>query len=482
VVVDATHGDRARPEEPLVPEHEPEAAQPSRPPRRVLIFVTVALALLMSSLDGTIVATALHSLQHGLHASIAWTGWTITVYSLGLVLMLPLSGKLSDRYGRRRVFLASVTVFALASLCCGLAGNIYVLIALRAVQAMGGAGFTPSATGIVVEHFGSARDKAVGLFGSIFPIGSMVGPILGGVFVTYWSWRGIFLVNVPISALLIALCLRFVPADRARPVERQRGLDIVGMVLLGIGILAAMIGVTYLGGDAASPWSARFVAPIVIAVLAFAGFVRHIRRAAAPFIEPRLISGRGFAAVNVINTVYGGCVGGLTALIPLYAINRYGMSALASGTVLAAQGVAVIVMSSAAAFVLRRTGYRRPMYVGFAIVGVGVLVLAVSPVGLSPYAWLACAGCLIGIGAGSSSPASRNACLQLAPDRSASLAALRSTGRQVGSISSVSIATAVIAQTSDPGIAQAYVFAVAGVLFLLALPIVARVPEHYGSW
>jgi MFS family permease len=131
----------------------------------------------MMSVDSTIVATALDSLRRGLHTSINWAGWTITAYSFGFVLMLPLSGKFSERYGRRRVFLGSVVAFTAASLLCGLATNIYVLIALRAVQAAGGAGFTPSATGIVVDHFGHARDRAVSLFGSIFPIGAMTGPI-----------------------------------------------------------------------------------------------------------------------------------------------------------------------------------------------------------------------------------------------------------------------------------------------------------------
>ncbi|HVT69877.1 MAG TPA: MFS transporter, partial [Trebonia sp.] len=186
-------------------------------PHRVAIFVVVALALLMSSLDGTIVATALHAIQDGLHSTINWTSWVITGYSVGQVLALPLAGMLSDRVGRRRFFLASVVVFTAASLCAGLAGDIYVLIALRAVQAAGGAGFTPSATGIITENFGSARDKAVGLFGSIFPIGSMIGPIFGGLFVSYWSWRGIFFVNVPIGAALLLLGLRYVPPDRPRP-------------------------------------------------------------------------------------------------------------------------------------------------------------------------------------------------------------------------------------------------------------------------
>ena len=102
---------------------------------------------MMMSIDSTIVATALHALQTGLDTSIIWAGWTLTAYSFGFVLMLPISGRLSERFGRKRVFMGSVAVFTLASLGCGLADNIHVLIALRVLQAAGGAGFTPSATG-----------------------------------------------------------------------------------------------------------------------------------------------------------------------------------------------------------------------------------------------------------------------------------------------------------------------------------------------
>ena len=191
-------------------------------PHRVAIFSVVAMALLMSSLDGTIVATALHAIQHGLNASINWTSWIITAYSVGLVLALSLAGKLSGQFGRRRFFLISVVVFTVSSLCCGLANNIYLLIALRAIQAAGGAGFTPSATGIITETFGEARDKAVGLFGSIFPVGSMIGPIFGGLFVTYWSWRGIFFVNVPIGVLLLVLASATSCADTLFRLETRK--------------------------------------------------------------------------------------------------------------------------------------------------------------------------------------------------------------------------------------------------------------------
>ncbi|MBO0709234.1 MAG: MFS transporter, partial [Candidatus Dormibacteraeota bacterium] len=419
---------------------------------------------------------------HGLHTSINWASWTITAYSLGLILMLSVAGRLSDRYGRRRFFLASVAVFAGASLCCGLTNNIYLLIVLRAVQAAGGAGFTPSATGIVVDHFGQARDKAVGLFGSIFPIGAITGPIFGGLFVTYWSWRGIFLVNVPIGILLAALCLGFVPRDPPRREVERQPMDVTGMVLLGAGVLAGMVGISYLGEAGARLWSPLFLGPALGAVVALWLFVRHIGHARNPFIPPRLIHGRGFAAVNVINVLYGGALSGIIALVPLYAINRYGMDALRSGTLLTAQGVAVIVLSTLAAFMLRRTGYRRPLYLGGAIAAVGVLALAPSPPIGGPFFWLVAATCLVGIGIGWSSPASRNACLQLAPDQSAPLAALRSTGRQVGQITAVSVTSAILAQAQHPGDVQAYVFVAFAIVLAAGLPVIARVPEHRGAW
>ena len=149
------------------------------PVRRKTVFAIIALALLMMSIDSTIVATALHAIQQGLHTSINLASLTITAYSFGFVLMLPISGKLAERFGRRRVFMASTLAFTLASLGCGMADDIYLLIVLRAIQAAGGAGFTPTATGIIVDHFGAARDRYVSLFGSIFPVGAMIGPIFG---------------------------------------------------------------------------------------------------------------------------------------------------------------------------------------------------------------------------------------------------------------------------------------------------------------
>jgi len=455
----------------------------SRPVRLGLVFTIIALALLMMSIDATIVATALHTLRHELHTSIDWAGWTITAYSLGFVVTLPIAGKLGEQYGCRRVFLGSVAVFTIASLCCGLADNIYVLVVLRGLQAAGGAGFTPSATEIIVEHFGRARDRAVGLFGSIFSIGTMIGPIFGGLFVSYWTWRGIFLVNVPIGIAVIALALRYVPQDRSRSGGSHPRMDVTGMALLGGGLLSGMFAVSCLAEGNANAWSPAFVIPFAIAIAALWLFFRHINRSAHPFIAPRLISGPGFGTVNLINAVYGGVTSGVVALIPLYASNRYGIDALGSGTLLVAQGAAAIILSIAAAFALRRTGYRRPMYVGGVVIVAGMLLLALAPpAGVTPYVWLAGAAFLVGAGRGANNPASRNAGLQLAPQHASTLAALRTMSMSIGTIVTISVVTAILAGSHDPGRAQAWLFVLAGALLVAALPLIARMPEHRGSW
>lgn len=459
------------------------SAAEGQPVRRVLVFTIVAMALLMMSIDLTIVATALRSLQQGLHTSINWAAWTITAYSFGFVLMLPISGKLSQRYGRRRVFVWSVVAFTIASLCCGLADNIFVLIALRALQAAGGAGFTPSATGIVVDHFGKSRDRAVSLFGSIFPVGAMIGPVFGGLLVSHWSWRSVFLVNVPIGLAVIVLALRYIPHDRPRAKQRESGMDATGMALLGVGLLAGMLAISYLGEKDAHVASLLFAVPLLIGIISVSAFVRHINGAVQPFIDPALIYGPGFGTVNLINAIYGGVTNGAVALIPLYAANRYGIDALGSGTLLIAQGAAAILLSVTGALLLRRTGHRLPLYAGGITIALGMLLLALSPSGnISPYAWLAASAFLVGAGAGALNPASRNAGLQLAPEHSSTLAALRSGSLQIGSITTVSIVTASLTRSSDPGGIQAWTFVAAALLLIAFLPLIARVPEHRGSW
>ncbi|HEY1669678.1 MAG TPA: MFS transporter, partial [Trebonia sp.] len=248
-------GETARTSEPA--RDAPGARQKDR---RKLIFAIVSIGLFMASVDQTIVATALPAIEKELHATINWSGWTISIYALGQVIAMPMAGKISDMYGRKKVFMVSAAVFTLSSLCCGFAPNIAVLLLARFIQALGGGAFMPSATGIVSDHFGEQRDRAVGMFTSIFPIGGIVGPILGGLFVNYWSWRGIFLVNVPVGIVLIALTARFIPASALRPSSR---IDVTGVLLLAGLIGSGMFGISYLGsGDV------PFYSPVFLGCLA----------------------------------------------------------------------------------------------------------------------------------------------------------------------------------------------------------------------
>lgn len=461
-----------------------EACVAERPPiKKALVFTIVALALLMMTVDSTIIATALHTLQNELHTSINWAGWTLTAYSFGFVLMLPISGILSERYGHRRIFILSITTFTLVSLFCGLSDNIYLLIALRVVQAIGGAGITPSATGLIVTHFGDSRDRAVSLFGSIFPVGAMIGPIFGGLFVTYWSWRGIFFVNIPIGIAVVVMAMRYIPTDPDLDKKDHSTLDISGIIMMGVGILAGMFAVSYLGEKDARALSAVFISLVVVCIVFLFAFLRHSRRAVRPIIAPRLMFGKGFGAVNLVNILYGGITQGVIALVPLYAANRYGINALNSGILLVAEGVAAVVLSTSFTMMLRKTGYRLPLYMGCVVLTIGTALLALRPMGgLSPYAWLMISTFLIGAGSGTINPSCRNAGLQLAPEQSSTIAALRSMFMQIGSIITIGIAAAIITGTQHPGNAQAEIYFAAVVVFALCFPLIAHIQEHKGGW
>ena len=447
-------------------------------PRRGLIFAIVSIGLFMASMDQTIVATALPALEKDLHTGVNWTGWTISVYALGQVIAMPMAGKISDMYGRKKVFIISAAIFTIASLCCGFASNMAMLLIPRFIQALGGGAFMPSATGIVSDHFGEQRDRAVGMFTSIFPIGGIVGPVVGGLFVSYWSWRGIFLVNVPIGIILILATAKFIPASARRPSSR---IDVTGVALLAAMLVPAMFGITYLGSGQVPLYSPVFLGCEALAIGFGFGFVRHSRTDPAPFVPWRLLRGRGFGVMNLINYLYGAAALGFAALVPLYAQQRYGIAPLGAATLLTARAVGMIAVAGAATLALRRTGYRLPMVAGFLVLVAGLIMMAFTP-GMPVQAWLAIGSAVTGLGMGLSVPAANNASLQLAPDQVAAIAGLRGMFRQAGSIMAVSVTTAVIARSANPGMEQAHVFLVFAALLLLTLPLVRLVPEHRGGW
>jgi EmrB/QacA subfamily drug resistance transporter len=448
-------------------------------PRRYLAFAIVSIALFMASVDQTVVATALPELQADLDTSLAWAAWTIAVAGLGRALMMPTSGALADRYGHRRIFLTAVVVFTVASLGCALAGNIWVLITLRAMQAFGAGAFAPSAMAIVARYFGTERDRAIGMLTSIMPIGALVGPVLGGLCIELWSWRGIFLLNLPVGILLIGLGRYYLAPGSAQPSTKP--LDLAGLGLFGAAVLSAMLGISVLSGaDRVS--AALSVVFLVSSVGAFLAYRAHAKGNPNVFIALEFMWGRGFRVTGLLNFLFGAGAVGLASLVPIYARERYGIGPAASGLLLTARAVGVLLVASAAAMALRRTGYRWPMYIGFVVTAAGLAGLASPPLIGHPITWLAVTTALTGVGFGLVTPAANNATMQLAPDHVASIAGIRGMFRQTGSIAAVSVTATAVAMSSHPATTHAATFAGFAVLMVLALPAIARVPDHRGSW
>src|SRR5690606_10319815 len=140
--------------------------------------------------------------------------------------------------------------------------------------------------------------------------GAMIGPIFGGFFVTYWSWRGIFFVNVPIGLIVLVLGLHYIPRDRPQAAKARQGMDAVGVALLGTGLIAGMLAASALGERDTQIWSAAFIACLAVSIVALSAFVRHIGRVGQPLIMPRFIYGPGFSTVNLFNILYGGITNG----------------------------------------------------------------------------------------------------------------------------------------------------------------------------
>jgi MFS family permease len=365
-----------------------------------------------------------------------------------------------------------------ASLACGLATSIGMLVVLRSVQALGAGAFMPSATGIVSDFFGRDRDRAIGFFTSIFPIGGIIGPILGGLIVTYWSWRIIFLINVPLGVLLLVLGAALLPRSQRKPAQR---FDLTGIALLLSGLLAAMLGITLLGDSGVD--RVAVVLPLLAAGGAFGAYTRHALRHEDAVIPMRFLRGRGFGIIHLVNLLSGAATLGFGALIPLYAEDRYGLSPLSAGTLLTARAVGMIAVASGAAVLLRHTGYRMPMIVGNAIIALGLVLTALAPpFGLGTYSWLSFASAVAGLGMGISIPASNNAALHLVPDNAAAMSGIRGMFRQAGGITSISVVTALSAQAADPGQVQAVTFVIFAGLLLLLIPLITRTPDHRGSW
>ena len=454
----------------------------SSPPRTYVIFAIVAGSMLIASIDGSIVSVALRTLETELDTSLAWIGWMLTAYSLAQVSVMPLAGKLSDEWGRKRVFLISVALFTGGSIASGFAPNIYVLMVCRTIQALGGGAFFPSAVGIISETFGARRQTFVGLFSSVVPLGSIIGPNIGGVIVDHLSWRCLFFFNAPIGVVVLLAGLRYLP--KSAPKGGRHGLDLrgTGLFVGGVGaILYAMATVANSGGDAAR---ADVWALLALGVGLLIAFWRHESRTATPLMDLQLLKWRPLLAANIYNFIYGACVFGFFQFIPYYAQVGYGMSASQSGAILTPRSVTMALFAAASSFLIVRTGYRRPMLAASLILSLSLLLLglglrhvSIFGQGIPISVWLGLIVGFAGAGFGMGSPASTNATLDLVPDKAAAITGIRGMFRQTGGTVGTAIVVLALSLTPDKRAGMQHIFLALSAGLLLTVPLIFMIPD-----
>ncbi|GAA3601076.1 MFS transporter [Nonomuraea rosea] len=338
-----------------------------------LIIIALMLGMLLAALDQTIVSTALPTIVSDL-GGLEQLSWVVTGYMLASTVSTPLWGKLGDQYGRKRLFIAAIVIFLAGSALCGLSQNMGELIAFRAVQGLGGGGLMVLAQAIVGDVV-SVRDrgKYQGFFGAVFAVSSIVGPLLGGLFVDHLSWHWVFYINLPLGAVALVVIVAALPSDDKRT---KHTIDYAGVVLLG-GATSCLVLITTWGGTTYA-WSSPVIVGLGAAAVALlAGWVFVARRAAEPVLPLGLFGHRAFTMSSIVGFVVGfGMFGALTYL-PLYLQIVHGVSPTLSGVYLLPMMGGMLTMSIISGQIISKTGkYRFLPITGTAVAGVGMSLLS----------------------------------------------------------------------------------------------------------
>jgi EmrB/QacA subfamily drug resistance transporter len=456
------------------------------PRRRVAggreLFVLVAAAQLAASLQFAMVTVALPDIVTDLGTSLRWASWAISLFTMAQAVALPVLGKLSDSIGRRAVFVGGIAVFGGASVVCALAPNVGVLIAARAVQGIAAGSLLPSAYGIIGDAFsGPNRTRVLGLISSIFPIGAIVGPNVGGLLVEHAGWRWTFLINAPIAAIAAVWGWRRLP-----PPAGSRGgsrIDAWGAGLLAVSVGALMIAVTELGHEDGTV-DARVVGScLVVAVVIGVVLVRHELHCRDPLIDITLLRRREFAFLNALNFLYGACVFGMVSFVPLYAQEGYGFTASEAGLLLAPRAVAMMATSIGASMIILRTGFRRPIAVGLVMMAVSGLLLSIGPdlaerSGLGDFAYLMVVVAMLGLGLGFAGPSANQAGLDLLPDQVAAITGLRGMFRALGGALGTAAIASIASRADTHAAGLEHSFAIIAVLALGSLVFLNGIPDR----
>ena len=360
----------------------------------LVVFSGLVLAMLLAALDSTIVSTALPTIVGEL-GGLAHLSWVVTAYLLAQTVVTPLYGKLGDLYGRKGVMQGAIVLFLIGSALCGVSRDLTQLIIFRAIQGLGGGGLMVTTQAIVGDIVPPReRGRYQGIFGAVFGVSSIAGPLLGGYFTTHLSWRWIFYVNLPLGALALVVLAFTLPARGERVRHR---VDYVGAGLLAVA-LSSVVLLADLGGTTYAWTSALTLGLGVVAIVATLGFLVVERRAAEPVLPLRLFRNRAFWVTSSVGFVVGFALFGSVTYLPLFLQVAKGASPTASGLQMLPMMAGMLTTSIVSGQLISRTGrYKIFPVVGTAIVALGLFLLSRMTVDTST---LAASGIMLVMGFG----------------------------------------------------------------------------------
>jgi EmrB/QacA subfamily drug resistance transporter len=342
------------------------------PPRsgqhKAWVLAVAVLGSAMAYIDESVANVALPRIQAELQTTLASMQWVVNAYTLCMSALLLIGGAAADRFGRRRLFLTGISTFALASIVCGVAPNVAVLIGARAVQGVGAALLVPCALAIIGAAYDAReRGTAIGIWSGAGALAGGAGPLLGGLLIDHWSWRAIFLINPLIALPTVWIAVRRLP-ESVDPSAAGR-LDWRGAVLVFAGLGSLVYGLI---SAATLGWrDVTVIGSLVAAVLLLPGFLLEERRSTAPMLPLALFASASFSGVNLLTLFLYGALGGAFFFLPFVLIEAHGFSATATGAVYLPFTLVVAILSRRSGGLADRFGARGPLIVGPAVAALG---------------------------------------------------------------------------------------------------------------